>query len=129
MSHQNDIVIPALVSGYPVVSIGEFAFKGIHASSLVFDDESVISRVHNEAFIDAHIESDIHLPESVTRIGNRAFAYGIFGDFYIASSSLIIERDAFVNTTSDHIYFENIESVSTFENPWNPTHIPYSFND
>ncbi len=68
------ISIPAESNGYPVISIGESAFKGfIKLKNVVLPD--TITDIENEAFSGCVELERIHLPDVVIRIGESAF-YG-----------------------------------------------------
>jgi hypothetical protein len=72
VSYPDHIVIPEMIEGYRVVSIGNGAFFGRDMSSVTIPD-GVIS-IGTEAFFDCYSLSYIDIPDSVTEIGYKAFA-------------------------------------------------------
>lgn len=90
-----DIVVPETIAGYPVTSIGKYAFTGCDMTSIVFSDsikylgdgafclctdlENVIlsnsiTSINYEAFYGCHSLTYIAIPEGVTTICDRGFA-------------------------------------------------------
>ena len=69
--HWTAVEIPAVINGYPVVSIGAYAFRLNHLTSVVIPN-SVIS-IGNFAFSNNNLLS-VTIGNSVTSIGDRAFS-------------------------------------------------------
>ena len=68
-----DLVIPVETNGYPVTSIGDFAFESLPSLTSVTIPNSVTS-IGNSAFTSCGL-TNITIPGSVTNIGAAAFAY------------------------------------------------------
>ena len=66
------LVIPAILGGYPVTSIGNYAFYGCSGFTSVTIPDSVTS-IGDEAFEGCSGLTSVTIPDSVTSIGNRVF--------------------------------------------------------
>ncbi len=71
-SISGDITIPSTLDGYPVTSIGDYAFSYCDSLESVIIGDSVTS-IGDYAFADCYSLTDITIPDSVTSIGERAF--------------------------------------------------------
>ena len=68
-----DLIIPDTLSGYPVTSIGDYAFSNETSITSIIIPNTV-TRIGNEAFNGCTSLTSITIPDSVMRIGYRAFA-------------------------------------------------------
>ena len=71
--------MPAVIHGYPVVSIGKEAFCGSKIAYLTV--ESGVRRIEAQAFAYCGSLCDIDLPETLLYIGDEAFAYSFTDTF------------------------------------------------
>ena len=69
-----DVTIPSLLGGYPVTSIGAYAFSGCSSLTSVVIPEGVTS-IGDSAFNGCSSLTSVVIPEGVTSIGSEAF-YG-----------------------------------------------------
>ena len=67
-----NLVIPSKIDGYPVTSIGRFAFEGCSSLISVTIPEGV-TYIDDWAFSYCNSLTSVDIPESVTRIGTGAF--------------------------------------------------------
>ena len=72
-SISGDIVIPNTLGGYPVTSIGDYAFHGSDLTSITIPDS--VTSIGNYAFEYCTGLTSITIPDSVTSIGDRAFGH------------------------------------------------------
>ncbi len=68
-----DIIIPSTFGGYPVTSIGDFAFFSCYRMDSITIPDGVTS-IGNNVFVSCESLTSITIPDSVTRIGNYAFS-------------------------------------------------------
>ena len=69
---ETEIVIPSEIDGYKVTSIGASAFKDSNIKTIVIPDS--VTRIGNEAFAGCAGLTSITIPASVTEIAEDAFA-------------------------------------------------------
>lgn len=69
----DDLIIPGTLDGYPIIAIGDSAFKNfINLTSVTIPDG--VTQIGNSAFSGCSILKSVIIPESVTHIGNSAFS-------------------------------------------------------
>ena len=68
-----ELVIPATIEGYPVTSIGDYAFNYCMSLTSVSIPDSVTS-IGSSAFSSCSALTSIAIPDSVTSIGDYAFS-------------------------------------------------------
>ena len=73
-SISGNITIPSTLGGYPVTTIGEYAFYECTSLTGVTIPDSVTT-IGNGAFRDCTSLTDVTIPDSVTTIGDEAFFY------------------------------------------------------
>ncbi len=94
------VTIPATLGGYPVTSIGSYAFKYCYALTSITIPES-ITRIGFYAFERCFALTSVTIGNSVTSIGYGAFGYcSALTSVTIGNSVTSIESDAFVYCTS-----------------------------
>ena len=98
------LVIPPLLKGYPVTSIGEDAFYGCTNLVNVTIPDSVTS-IRYEAFYGCSGLTNVTLPNSITYIEESAFAY----DNGLASITVAIDNPAYMS--KDGICFTKDEKT------------------
>ena len=67
-----ELIIPSVLDGHPVSSIGDSAFQYCYKLTEVTIPSGVTS-IGNDAFSDCNNLTDIHIPEGVVSIGSYAF--------------------------------------------------------
>ena len=72
-STKGEITIPSVLGGYPVTSIGDYAFYECNSLTSVTIPSSVV-RIGNDAFSHCVGIISVVIPSSVTGIGRRAFS-------------------------------------------------------
>jgi len=70
----SEIVIPDMIDGYSVTSIGESAFRGYRQLEKLTIPDSVTS-IGDNAFKDCNFLSEMELSNNLKSIGEYAFAY------------------------------------------------------
>jgi len=68
-----ELIIPATIDGYPVTSIGDFAFSDCSGLTSVTIPNNVTT-IGEEAFYDCRSLSSVTIPDSVTKVGIFAFS-------------------------------------------------------
>lgn len=68
-----ELIIPSEIEGYPVVSIGSWAFGGCTGLTSITIPDSVTS-IGDSAFSDCTGLTSINIPDGITRIGDHAFS-------------------------------------------------------
>ena len=71
-SYSGALTIPSTLGGYPVTSIGDYAFRGCSSLTSVVIPASVTS-ISEGAFLDCRSLTSVVIPASVKSIGYRAF--------------------------------------------------------
>jgi hypothetical protein len=128
-TYESELVIPAYINSYPVMTILPYALEGVNLYSLSFEEGSLVNKIDDHACEDMTVVGDIILPSSVLRIGNKAFAFVEAHSILIPSDELIIETEAFMYANITRIYFPMLTTASTFQANWNPQNIPYVFGN
>ena len=73
-SYSGSLTIPSTIGGYPVTSIGDWAFYNCSNLQSVTIGSSVKS-IGRYAFEDCYSLTSVTIPNSVTSIGNNAFSF------------------------------------------------------
>ena len=89
-----DVVIPDMIGGKKVTSIGDRAFYGNQLTSVVIPDS--VTSIGDCAFVDNQLTSVV-IPDSVTSIGDCAFYVNKLTSVVIPDSVTKIEGAAFSN--------------------------------
>ena len=100
MSTSGSITIPSTLGGYPVTSIGDFAFGYCETLAHVTISDGVTS-IGDYAFIGCSCLTSVTIPNSVTNIGNYAF-YGCSGLTHVIfkGNAPMVGSDAFYDVKS-----------------------------
>ena len=72
LGDEEEVVVPREIDGFPVVAIGDFAFRGAKQIESIRIPDSVLS-IGKEAFCDCENLQMISLPHSIVSIGANAF--------------------------------------------------------
>ncbi|WP_256760523.1 leucine-rich repeat protein [Cohnella sp. WQ 127256] len=96
--------IPAELDGYPVVSIGANAFKGMGLTSVTIPNG--VKRIYSGAFSDNDLTS-VEIPNSVTRIDDYAFYGNQLTNVTIPDSVTRIEDYAFRSNLLTNVTIPN----------------------
>jgi hypothetical protein len=89
------VVIPATINGFPVISIGDYAFSDIYNLTSVTIPNSVTS-IGDSAFYGCYYLTSVIIPNSVTSIGGSAFGdCESLSSVIIGNSVISIGGDAF----------------------------------
>lgn len=95
-SHQ-EIIIPSIIDGMPVIAVYQDVFNGAGLTSVVFEEG--LSRLHARAFKDNEI-TEIVLPNSLTRLDYGVFMGNPLTKVTIGPNVAIIEGGVFQNNDS-----------------------------
>jgi len=68
----SDVVIPDMIEGYPVTTIGDGAFEWCSLTSVVIPEG--VTSIGNDAFYNCDYLESVEIPNSVTSIGDYAFS-------------------------------------------------------
>ncbi len=85
-----DVTIPQSIDGFPVVAIGEEAFKGAQIRSVIIP--SSVKEIGWFAFASCAVLESVSIPSSVISVG-----YGAF-DYCPKSLKIICEKDSYAET-------------------------------
>ena len=91
------VKIPAAFNGYPVTSIGNYAFWGSSLTSVIIPDS--VTSIGDNAFLDCGSLTNITIPNSVTTIGESAFEWSGLMNVTIPDSVTSIGIGVFYNCT------------------------------
>lgn len=108
-----NIIIPEEIEGYPVTSIGEYAFEACSSLVSIVIPDSVTS-IGGTAFLDCSGLASIDIPNSVTSIGRGVFAG------CISLTSIVIPNSV---TSIGERYFYGCESLESIVIPDSVTSI------
>ena len=93
------LVIPSVIAGEPVTSIGERAFCNCTTLSAVTIPNSII-KIGAEAFRNCYSLTSITIPNSVVSIGDSAFCDAGLHSAVIPNSMTVIEKNLFLDCYS-----------------------------
>ncbi len=108
-----NVVIPSEISGYPVLFIGEKAFKGSAVESVALPDG--IKSIGSYAFKDCESLSKINIPSSVNYIGSESFTNSPLTEAVAADDLGFVwyeSHNAFYNTSPSKEFQRNIYASS-----------------
>lgn len=91
-SYSGQITIPEYINGYKVVSIAENSFSRTNISSVIIPEG--VKSIKEYAFCRCYNLKRVHLPMSLCKIENRAFANTAIEDMYIPKSVSFIGEAA-----------------------------------
>lgn len=131
-----NLVIPESINGQKVKSIGDYAFdtmyysytkyKGCTITGLDLTNATFLETIGNNAFYNLNTGTELRLPKSITKIGNKAFSissstHGFIGELVIPENVETIGTLAFSNQAGlKSILFESDKmteiSESLFKN-------------
>lgn len=131
-----NLVIPESINGQKVKSIGDYAFdtmyysytkyKGCTITGLDLTNATFLETIGNNAFYNLNTGTELRLPKSITKIGNKAFSissstHGFIGELVIPENVETIGTLAFSNQAGlKSIHFESDKmteiSESLFKN-------------
>lgn len=107
-----NLVIPESINGQKVKSIGDYAFdtmyysntkyKGCTITGLDLTNATFLETIGNNAFYNLNTGTELRLPKSITKIGNKAFSissstHGFIGELVIPENVETIGTLAFSN--------------------------------
>lgn len=91
----SDIIIPRTMDGILVKAIWQDVFKSKGLTSIAFDENSAIERIHARAFQNNNL-TEVTFPDSLTRIDYAAFANNNISKVTIGSG-VTLESNVFQN--------------------------------
>ena len=86
-----DIIIPGTLDGVTIIGIYQGAFKGKSLSAVSFDNDSQITRIHREAFMNNNL-TEIEFLDSVTHIDGKAFYNNSITKITLGSGVVLEEK-------------------------------------
>lgn len=90
--------IPKTISGKPVVSIDNSAFRACNLTKLTLPD--TITTIKESAFADNKLTS-LNLPDSLISISDNAFSYNNIKDLYLSKNTKFVGDKAFYKNKID----------------------------
>jgi len=96
------ITIPSTLGGYPVVAIGESAFKSINSLTSVTISDGVMS-IEEEAFRDCNSLTSVTFPSSLTHINDLSFMGSRLTSVTIPKNVTLIGDSPFATSTLNAI--------------------------
>ena len=107
----SDLVIPEEIDGFPVKSVGEYAFSSKNLTSLALPDS--IIRVENGAFRSNSL-SYLLLPENLIYLGSYSFAHNNISSLSISNSVEVIGQSALQSNELTHVIIPSSVSYIGF---------------
>lgn len=121
---RTEALIPSLISGKPVTSIGEYAFYGCYSLINVVIPDSVTS-IESHAFYSCTSLPYVNIPNSVTTIGEFAFGQcNSLNRVIIPNSVTSMGHGVFYNCPNLTIYCEAPSKPDGWAGDWNPDNRP-----
>lgn len=118
-------IIPQMIEGRIVASIGKNAFKNFSGSHIIFAEDSMLEEIGPYAFRDIKLTSNMTLPNSIKTIHEKAFFNASISNIYFGNQLEFIGEHAFAYAKITKLYFSFDTDVSLYDENWNPDHIPY----
>lgn len=115
-SASGEVVIPAEINGYPVVAVGQYAFKDCDlVTDVVIGDN--VTTLARQSFADCKMLKNVVFSDSLITIGAEAFRNcSSLKEITIPANVENIYGFAFVNTLIEHVYVETDLPVIDFGN-------------
>ena len=118
----NSIIIPKELNGKILKQINQRVFEGKGLTSVIFDEDSEINRIHGHAFRDNNLK-EIIFPDTLKRIDGNSFRNNQLQEVILPDSVTTVEQDAFRDNKITKIEIGNNVALGNFAFQNNPVEV------